>query len=97
MKVANPHAPHKSLFGEPRVVVGAALPDREDVYCPLCNREPEPFAVDFQGFQLVRCTRSTSGAFVSMWCASTMCANTRKIRSLSYVELMTCSRRRGSS
>ena len=30
-----------------------------------------------------------------MWCASTMCSNTRKIRSLSYVELMSCSRRRG--
>ena len=57
MKAANAHAPHKSLFGEPRVVVEAALPDREDVYCPLCNRAPEPFAVDFQGFQLVRCTR----------------------------------------
>ena len=44
-----------SLFGQSRDVVEAALPDREPVICPLCQREPELFAVDFQGFHLARC------------------------------------------
>jgi len=44
-----------SLFGRSRDVVEAALPDREPVICPLCQREPQLFAVDFQGFFLARC------------------------------------------
>ena len=45
----------RSLFGQPRAAVEAALPDREPVACPLCGREPRRFAVDFQGFRLARC------------------------------------------
>jgi len=44
-----------SLFGRSRAEVEAALPDREPVACPLCGREPRPFAVDFQGLHLARC------------------------------------------
>ncbi len=44
-----------SLFGQPRAVVEGVLPQRERVRCPLCDLEPRPFAVDFQGFQLARC------------------------------------------
>ena len=46
-----------SLFGQPREVVEAALPEREPVRCPLCDADPRPFAVDPQGFQLGRCPR----------------------------------------
>ncbi len=45
----------ESLFGRPRAEVEAALPDREGVVCPLCQREPHRFAIDFQGFHLARC------------------------------------------
>ncbi len=44
-----------SLFGRPRSEVDQALPDREAVECPLCQRAPCPFGVDFQGLQLARC------------------------------------------
>jgi len=47
--------PPPSLFGQPREVVEAELAEREPVRCPLCDTDPEPFAVDPQGFQLVRC------------------------------------------
>ncbi len=46
----------ESLFGRPRAAVDAALPAREPVACPLCRRPPRPFAVDFQGFRLARCS-----------------------------------------
>lgn len=46
---------HSSLFGRPRAAVDAALPDREDVLCPVCRTAPRPFAVDFQGLHLARC------------------------------------------
>jgi len=49
------HSKRDELFGRPRAEVEAALPEREPVRCPLCRRGPQPFAVDFQGFQLVRC------------------------------------------
>ena len=46
---------HRSLFGRPRADVEAALPEREDVACPLCGNLPRPFGVDFQGLHLARC------------------------------------------
>jgi 2-polyprenyl-3-methyl-5-hydroxy-6-metoxy-1,4-benzoquinol methylase len=45
------------LFGQPREVVEAELAEREPVQCPLCDVDPQPFAVDPQGFQLARCPR----------------------------------------
>lgn len=49
------HMQARSLFGQPRAVVEAALPDREAVTCPMCRMEPRPVAVDFQGFHVARC------------------------------------------
>ena len=49
------HADAKSLFGQPRAEVEAALPDREAVACPLCQTVPRPFGIDFQGLHLARC------------------------------------------
>ncbi|MEE2638885.1 MAG: class I SAM-dependent methyltransferase [Acidobacteriota bacterium] len=46
-----------SLFGRSRREVAAALPDREQVLCPLCQCCPQRFAVDFQGLSLARCLR----------------------------------------
>jgi 2-polyprenyl-3-methyl-5-hydroxy-6-metoxy-1,4-benzoquinol methylase len=45
------------LFGQPREVVEAELAEREAVQCPLCLTDPQPFGVDPQGFQLVRCPK----------------------------------------
>lgn len=45
------------LFGQPRAVVEAALPRREPVDCPICGVPPVPFAIDYQGFRLARCSR----------------------------------------
>ncbi|MBI2956344.1 MAG: class I SAM-dependent methyltransferase [Acidobacteria bacterium] len=44
-----------SLFGRPRQVIEAELPEREPVRCPLCDLDPAPFARDPQGFTLARC------------------------------------------
>ena len=52
--VAGP-GPSGSLFGRSRADVAAALPDREPVSCPLCQRPPVSFALDFQGLSLSRC------------------------------------------
>ena len=49
--------PSESLFGRPAAEVALALPDREPVMCPLCRQAPTPFAVDFQGLHLARCSR----------------------------------------
>ncbi len=46
-----------SYFGKPRSVTRAELQATEIVECPLCGLAPEPFAVDYQGFQLCRCRR----------------------------------------
>ena len=47
--------PPGDLFGRSRAHVDQALPQREAVACPLCQREPRLFAVDFQGLHLARC------------------------------------------
>jgi 2-polyprenyl-3-methyl-5-hydroxy-6-metoxy-1,4-benzoquinol methylase len=44
-----------SYFGKPRSVISAELTPTEKVVCPLCQLAPQPFAVDYQGFQLVHC------------------------------------------
>lgn len=46
-----------SYFGKPRSVVSAELHPTEEVECPLCHLLPEPFAVDYQGFQLCSCRK----------------------------------------
>ena len=44
-----------SLFGRPRADVERALPEREEVNCPICDISPRTFGVDYQGFRLARC------------------------------------------
>ena len=44
-----------TLWDRPRAEVERALTEREPVRCPLCEREPEHFATDYQGFHLARC------------------------------------------
>lgn len=46
----------ESLFGRSQTEIDLALSRREDVTCPLCHTTPEPFAVDFQGLNLARCS-----------------------------------------
>ncbi len=53
-----------SYFGKPRSVTRAELQATEVVECPLCDLAPDPFAVDYQGFQLCRC-RQCGLEFVS--------------------------------
>lgn len=53
----NSDASSKSYFGESPSVVSAELEPREKVECPVCHISPEPFAVDYQGFQLCRCPK----------------------------------------
>lgn len=45
-----------SLFGSDRSVIEAEIKNMEEVLCPVCGTAPKPFAVDYQGFQLCRCT-----------------------------------------
>lgn len=45
-----------SLFGSDRSVIEAEIKNMEEVLCPVCGTAPTPFAVDYQGFQLCRCT-----------------------------------------
>jgi SAM-dependent methyltransferase len=45
-----------SYFGKPEIIARGELTPTEDVLCPLCGIEPQPFAVDFQGFTLCRCS-----------------------------------------
>lgn len=44
------------FFGKANAVTGGELTPDEHVLCPLCGTEPTPFATDFQGFTLCRCT-----------------------------------------
>ena len=46
----------ETFFGKAKAVTSGELVPTERVLCPLCNMEPEPFAVDYQGFTLCRCS-----------------------------------------
>ncbi|MGH9932783.1 MAG: class I SAM-dependent methyltransferase, partial [Pyrinomonadaceae bacterium] len=46
-----------SLFGSDRATISEEITSLEEVMCPLCRIAPEPFAVDYQGFQLCRCPK----------------------------------------
>lgn len=45
----------ESYFGKDAAVTRAKLVPTENVACPLCDREPVEFAIDYQGFHLCRC------------------------------------------
>ncbi|MEO6333952.1 MAG: class I SAM-dependent methyltransferase [Pyrinomonadaceae bacterium] len=45
----------KSYFGKDAAVKSGELMPTENVDCPLCNRVPVEFAIDYQGFHLCRC------------------------------------------
>ena len=49
MRARKRDAASESLLREPHAVAEAALPEREDVCCPLCNRAPEPLRWTFKG------------------------------------------------
>lgn len=49
----------ETFFGKARAVSSGELMPTEQVLCPLCGIAPEPFAVDYQGFTLCRCSRCT--------------------------------------
>ncbi|MEO7539215.1 MAG: class I SAM-dependent methyltransferase [Pyrinomonadaceae bacterium] len=44
-----------NYFGKANAVTSGDLVPDEVVDCPLCGREPQPFAVDYQGFRLCEC------------------------------------------
>lgn len=44
-----------TFFGQADLVSRGELVPAERVQCPLCGIDPQPFAVDFQGFTLCRC------------------------------------------
>ena len=44
-----------TYFGKEQAVSSGELNPSEEVDCPLCERTPVRFAVDYQGFQLCRC------------------------------------------
>lgn len=44
-----------SYFGKEDAVSAGGLEPRETVHCPMCDRSPVEFAVDYQGFHLCRC------------------------------------------
>jgi len=44
-----------TFFGRSDAVTRGELTPTEHVVCPMCGVEPQPFAVDFQGFTLCRC------------------------------------------
>jgi 2-polyprenyl-3-methyl-5-hydroxy-6-metoxy-1,4-benzoquinol methylase len=46
-----------TLFGSSRAEIAKAFTDWEQVLCPLCNKPPERFATDCQGFHLCRCSQ----------------------------------------
>jgi len=46
----------KTFFGKAEAVTRGELIPTEEVVCPLCGIAPMPFAVDFQGFTLCRCS-----------------------------------------
>lgn len=45
----------ETYFGKEHAVADGGLTPTENVKCPLCDRAPIRFAVDYQGFQLCRC------------------------------------------
>lgn len=45
----------ESYFGKDAAVTSGALAPAENVLCPLCDRTPVEFAVDYQGFHLCKC------------------------------------------
>src|SRR5215204_5964512 len=45
----------QTYFGKEAVVTSGALKPSEKVACPVCDREPLEFAVDYQGFHLCKC------------------------------------------
>jgi 2-polyprenyl-3-methyl-5-hydroxy-6-metoxy-1,4-benzoquinol methylase len=45
----------ETYFGKDAAVTGGELTPTEAVDCPLCDRAPVEFAVDYQGFHLCRC------------------------------------------
>jgi 2-polyprenyl-3-methyl-5-hydroxy-6-metoxy-1,4-benzoquinol methylase len=45
----------ENYFGKHGVVKSGELVPTEDVKCPLCDRAPVEFAIDYQGFHLCRC------------------------------------------
>ena len=47
----------ENYFGQEAVVTRGALTPSETVLCPLCDRPPVEFAVDYQGFHLCKCTK----------------------------------------
>jgi 2-polyprenyl-3-methyl-5-hydroxy-6-metoxy-1,4-benzoquinol methylase len=44
-----------TFFGKVDALASGELRPSENVLCPLCERSPKPFAVDYQGFTLCRC------------------------------------------
>jgi len=47
----------KDYFGDVDAITGGNLTPNEYVLCPLCGIDPVPFAIDYQGFTLCRCSR----------------------------------------
>jgi 2-polyprenyl-3-methyl-5-hydroxy-6-metoxy-1,4-benzoquinol methylase len=47
----------ETFFGKAKAVASGELVPTEHVLCPLCGIAPEPFAIDYQGFTLCRCSR----------------------------------------
>lgn len=45
----------ENYFGKEAAVKSGALVPTEQVKCPICDRAPVEFAVDYQGFHLCRC------------------------------------------
>ena len=45
----------ETYFGKDAAVTSGSLTPTETVDCPLCDRAPVEFAVDYQGFHLCRC------------------------------------------
>jgi 2-polyprenyl-3-methyl-5-hydroxy-6-metoxy-1,4-benzoquinol methylase len=45
-----------TFFGKAGAVTSGELVPTEKVLCPLCDTVPEPFATDYQGFTLCRCS-----------------------------------------
>jgi 2-polyprenyl-3-methyl-5-hydroxy-6-metoxy-1,4-benzoquinol methylase len=45
----------ENYFGKDAAVKSGELAPTENVECPLCNRSPVEFAIDYQGFHLCKC------------------------------------------
>lgn len=46
----------QTFFGKAGAVTSGELRPAEEVLCPMCGISPTPFAVDYQGFTLCRCS-----------------------------------------